>query len=577
MRATLVAVLVISASVLLFWRLDNVKLYRDEATTANWGRLMSENEDWLPWVVDNGQLLVQASDGHDVNSKLLPAMHSYLQFYTTAFSFKLFGTSVFAARLPFILCGAAALWILHRLGALLFGAGLRPFILPFLGLLSIHFLYAARVCRYYALVYLISTWLLLEFCRYLKDPSLAKERSFYFRIAIAGILLYESNYVSFGGMWGALTLFILLIDDQYLRRGFFMLSTGLALVLGTEFWILHSDFAANWPPVSNASEVQLYQRAFVSLGREFWRTVPFLFLLPATFYAAWHAGSAFSRPLKIGVGLSLLAAASPLFFSYTRGEILERTVLFSTLVVLWGVVPITLFALWKRSGRGVLAQAALLCGLVLLVSPLFTVILGQNEAKQRHYYQIIPATVLLGGLATATQFSNRRRTPLVILFAGLLIWPNLNFPVQGGHVVARQLRNDDSVNGPPIEFLSENVSAHETIAFYRNVKGMAIYFHLPDLKWVGLLDSDVPHNRQFRKWLPADQFDDYPYIDWYVVWSNKGKSPKRLTKEHKLVWEHRFTRRKSWWDRDRPNRSEEYKVYHRIEPTEATATPKIAR
>ena len=134
MRAALVTVLVISASVLLFWRLDNVNLYRDEATTANWGRLMSENGAWLPWVVDNGQLLVQASDGHDVNSKLLPAMHSYLQFYVTAFSFKLFGTSVFAARLPFVLCSAAALWILHRLGVLLFGTGLRSFIFPFLGL-----------------------------------------------------------------------------------------------------------------------------------------------------------------------------------------------------------------------------------------------------------------------------------------------------------------------------------------------------------------------------------------------------------------------------------------------------------
>ena len=280
MRTTLTTALLISASILLFWRLDSVKLYRDEATTANWGRLMSENATWLPWVADKGQLIVQASDGHDVNSYLLPAMHSYLQFYTTAISFNLLGTSVFSARLPFVLCGAAALWVLYRIGVLLFGPGMRSLILPSLGLFSIQFLYAARVCRYYVLVYLISTWILLEFCRYLKNPLIAKKWPFYFRIALAGTLLYASNYVSFIGMWTALTIFIFLINDRHLIKGFLTLSAGLAVVLGTEFWILHLDFTTRWPPPSDVNRWQLYKQAFLSVGQEFWRTIPLLFLLP---------------------------------------------------------------------------------------------------------------------------------------------------------------------------------------------------------------------------------------------------------------------------------------------------------
>ena len=563
MRAALAALVVASTLFLLFWRLDNVKLFRDEATTANWGRLMAENGTWLPWTTDGDQLVVQAADGHDVNSKMLPAMHTYLQFYVAAASFKLLGTNAFTARLPFALCGAAALWVLYRLGVLLFGTGWRPFLLPVLGLLSIDFLNASRVSRYYVLVYLIAAWLLLQLCRYLKNPALAGDRGFYARLAAAGVLLYEANYVSFGGIWCALGLFVLLLGDRRLLRGFFALSGVLAVVLGLEFWVLHSDFAAKWPPESNRTIIEIYERALFSRGRDFWRTVPLLLLLPAAFHAAWRSGPTLSRPIKAAMGLSLLVALSPLFFPYTRRELSELPPAFWVLAVLWVVVPGTLFVLWRRSQRGVLAQAALLGGLVLLVSPLFTTALGKDEAKQRHYYQIIPAAVLLGGLATSALSGAGRRVPAALLFGGLLIWPNLTLPVKGGRVVARQLQDDDSVNGPLVDFLRENVRPHEKVAFYRNVKGMAIFFHLPDLNWVALLDSDVPHNRQFRGRLPDDQFDDYPDVDWYVVWSARGKRPKGLTPAYRLVWEHSYIRRKDWWNRDRPDRSDKYEVYYR--------------
>ncbi len=563
MRAALAALVVASTLFLLFWQLDNVKLFRDEATTANWGRLMAENGTWLPWTTDGDQLVVQAADGHDVNSKMLPAMHTYLQFYVAAASFKLLGTNAFTARLPFALCGAAALWVLYRLGVLLFGTGWRPFLLPFLGLLSIDFLNASRVSRYYVLVYLIAAWLLLQLCRYLKNPALAGDRGFYARLAAAGVLLYEANYVSFAGMWCALGLFVLLLGDRRLLRGFFALSGVLAVGLGLEFWVLHSDFAAKWPPESNRTIIEIYERALFSRGRDFWRTVPLLLLLPAAFHAAWRSGPTLSRPIKAAMGLSLLVALSPLFFPYTRRELSDLPPAFWVLAVLWVVVPGTLFVLWRRSQRGVLAQAALLGGLVLLVSPLFTTALGKDEAKQRHYYQIIPAAVLLGGLATSALSSAGRRVPTAVLFGGLLIWPNLTLPVKGGRVVARQLQDDDSVNGPLVDFLRENVRPHEKVAFYRNVKGMAIFFHLPDLNWVALLDSDVPHNRQFRERLPDDQFDDYPDVDWYVVWSARGKRPKGLTSAYRLVWEHSYIRRKDWWNRHRPDRSDKYEVYYR--------------
>ena len=199
MRNVLAVLLVLLSAFLLFWRLDGVPLWRDETTTANWGRLMAESGVWIPRVFDGEQLIVQAADGHDVNSHLLPAMQSWLQFYVSAVGFKLLGVSTWSARAPFALLGAATLFVLYRVGVVLFGGGVRPLMLPSIGLLSIYFLYAARSSRYYVLILLAAALLLLEMCRYLREPERAASRAFYLRLGVYGAMLYLSNYVAFAG------------------------------------------------------------------------------------------------------------------------------------------------------------------------------------------------------------------------------------------------------------------------------------------------------------------------------------------------------------------------------------------
>jgi len=163
-RRLLTLLLVVVSAVLLFWRLDGALLWRDEATTANWARLMAESGSWLPHVFDGRQLIVQSDDGHDASSKLLPAMQSWLQFYVSAAFFGVLGVSEFSARLPYAIFGAIALGLLYRAGILLFGPGVRPLMLPALAVTSVHFLNAARQSRYYAIVVAAACWLLLEFC-----------------------------------------------------------------------------------------------------------------------------------------------------------------------------------------------------------------------------------------------------------------------------------------------------------------------------------------------------------------------------------------------------------------------------
>ncbi len=572
MRRVLSVLLVAVAAVLLFWRLDGCMLWRDEATTANWGRLMAESGVWLPRVFDGRQLIVQASDGHDFNSKLLPAMQSWGQFYVSAVGFKLLGVSDLTARLPFAVLGALSLFVLYRIGVLLFGTGLQPFLLPYLAVLSIYFLFAARQGRYYIMVVLAASLLLLEFCRYLRERRTAGERSFYVKVGLWGLLLYFANYVSFAGVWAALTVFVLTTRDWRLMRGFFLLTAGMGVFLGLEFWLLHAEFASRWPPPEPVSNWQLYRSALTGGGSNFWRAVPLGLLLPAAFYLFWRRVERPTNLMLLGTTTAAVVAWSPVLFSFDRADVdLASDPLFWAGALVSLTIPGTLFFCWQRVRQpGLWARAALLATLILVLSPLLTIAIGKNKAQFRHYTQTIPATILLGAVATAGVARSSSGRWGSALFLGLLIWPNLDFNVGScDQVVERQFFRDHSYNEPLIGFLRARVRAGEKVAFFRNVKGMMAYFQMPQMHWVALLDSENPYNQKYRGILPDDQFDDYDGVDWYVVWDPRGESPRGLSGAYERVWECTFRYRQSFWDRQQP-RERSYEVYRRRPAGSAT-------
>ena len=96
-----------------FWRLDGSRLWRDEASTANWARAMVQNNSWVPKVWDGQQLMVHGADGHDFDENFIPMMQSWGQFYVCALAFKLFGVSTFTARLLFALFSAMAAIVMY--------------------------------------------------------------------------------------------------------------------------------------------------------------------------------------------------------------------------------------------------------------------------------------------------------------------------------------------------------------------------------------------------------------------------------------------------------------------------------
>jgi len=177
---------------------------------------------------------------------------------------------------------------------------------------------------------------------------------------------------------------------------------------------------------------------------------------------------------------------------------------------------------------------------------------------------VLPAALVLIGILGERVWTLAGKRFGIAYFAFALLWPNLNFHHNWcEHAVERQLTKDTTCNEPIVDFLRSNVKPGETVAFHRNVQGMMAYFNLPDLKWVALLDSDEPRNKQRRGLLPDYVFDDWEGADWYVVWDNRGVPPKKLTDQYRLVWEHTYVNPKSWWDWDIPNRILGYKVYRR--------------
>ena len=351
MRKALSGFLIALAAFLLLWRLDSIPLWRDEATTANWGRLMAESGVWVPRVFDGEQLIAQAADGHDFNSKLLPAMHSWLQFYVAGIGFKLLGVGTFTARLPFVLIGGACLFVLYRIGQTLFD-GLWAFLPPSLALLSIHFLSPARQGRYYILVVLFSSLLLLEFCRYLRDPGRAAQRSFYLRLGVCGALLYLSNYVSFAGTWASLGIFVLFLGDRRLLRGFVTVSGILVVMLGFEFWMLHSEFVASWPPAGSRSYWDLFRSGLTSRVRDYWRMIPFVLLLPTASYLFFRRTRVSSPATTGALLLAALLALSPLLLLYGSSEVARLGAGgFWTLTGLCVAIAALLLWRWGRVGR----------------------------------------------------------------------------------------------------------------------------------------------------------------------------------------------------------------------------------
>lgn len=638
----MIALFIVVCAAVLFWRLDSTVLWRDETTTANWARTMVEQGSLIPKVFDGKTLSAQGFDAHDFNSSLTPGMQGWLQFYVTALSFKLFGVSTFTARLPLALLGIVAAGVMWAIGRRLYGNNLYALVFPTIALFSIWFLNIYRQSRYYGLVFLFSALIFYEFVRYLQDRELATKLSWYLRVSLWSAGVYCSHYLGFAGLYASLCLFVLLAGDRTLLRRWIAMTSILVVIFGAEFFAFHFDFASNWSSATQpweAAPPSLMERIEAARrmhDEEMMRMLPLLFLVPGLFFAVGRKEGPLSgylplAPVALCVACGLITVFTRGFEYYplvVAGMILvvavagyaylrlrvkpveeqEKARIQWYLPVLMGgalvmglavshvpenqllylfsevlAVGLLIYAILRFRAKGnqlipTEHGVVLLAILVLVVSIIVVVGIGLEKAYARYYYQVLMASNVLAAFV-CVELLKRRKEVGAIFLGGCLLWPNIAFNIgANAMVVERQLTASQEVDVPAVEFLRANAQPGDRFVVYRNVQGMMLHFYLPELHWVGQLDSRHPDATRYRNRLPDTAYDDVQDVHWYIVWDNRNITPKGLDDRYELVYEREYEYPMSWWEKTRGVRDvRKWSFYKRKDltrgPYPATAPP----
>lgn len=199
--------LYMGAAWLIFKNLGDQTLRLDEARTALLARHILKRG--LP-AVDDGDR-PPCFTAVEYNRDGLSVLHTWLQYYLAALSFRLFGQSAATARLSFALFGLLAIGMAQRLAADIAAGALVPFITAVLLATSVSFLLMVRQARYYALAFFFQAATLWAFLHSLSAPGTGS----LFLLAICGLLLYYSDWALWVTTVSATAVYYLLLDFSW--------------------------------------------------------------------------------------------------------------------------------------------------------------------------------------------------------------------------------------------------------------------------------------------------------------------------------------------------------------------------
>lgn len=339
--------------------LGSPMLWQDEAQTALVARTILEHG--VPLGFDGTNHFSQEL-GKEYAAGYVWRWHTWLSFYATAASFALFGTTTFAARLPFALCGALCAGLCFETARVLWRDRAAAVIAGGACALSVPFLLFSRQCRYYTLAALLSLLALRAYASL--DAPARWPRWSLFGAAFA---LFHTHYVYCATLLAGLGLHALLFRRTSLRA---VAAVGLGVAVSNAPWIA---WFAGVRPGGDA-----YLASVLDAGKLLRFSVEYLELLAEQFFPLWllaipaglwlwsrRAGDAGTPAPAVveGVGLIvcfalasvlLLAALSPLLFYRYLAPVAPP------LFVLTGLL---IGRLWRRSrGLGAAAAAALVLG-----------------------------------------------------------------------------------------------------------------------------------------------------------------------------------------------------------------------
>ena len=240
---------------LTIWHLGSLLMWGDEAFRGLMGQSVLAKGYPNHW---NGFQFIE-SGASWVISTLFPGKYvsvagSWLQYYSIAFSFLIFGVSTLSARLPFWLSGIGVILVLYRFRHLFPKPDLTFLIASFLLVSNVTFLIYARLAEYYMLgilLVLLSSLLFLDIIRDREGFSLKK----LFALFVVNQLLVHDHIPSFLALfliqnlsflyilatnkkWNKIMIFVYFIVSTILSYGAYRLyqSSETGAVFTKIFW-----------------------------------------------------------------------------------------------------------------------------------------------------------------------------------------------------------------------------------------------------------------------------------------------------------------------------------------------------
>ena len=253
-ESVLIGFLTALAAVLLFANLGNHYLWQDEAETA----LVSRT------ILSHG--LPKGYDGKNFFSQIGPVSygpdylwiwHTWLPFYLTALSFKMFGVGTFTARLPFAVFGVATVpvfyWFAKSVCKNAKTAGLAAVLL----VLSVSFLLLARQARYYSLIPFFS---LLALQGYMMVR--AGRRGGSPLLFFSALLLFHCNFLFCATVLVTVVLHAAVFERQRVVRVFVLCALVAGLCMPWLIWVSKMRY-------SDLFSYRFFNRAFWAFTGEY--------------------------------------------------------------------------------------------------------------------------------------------------------------------------------------------------------------------------------------------------------------------------------------------------------------------
>ncbi len=255
-------------AVLLLSNLGNGRLWQDEAETAVLGRNILH--DGYPSAFDgvnrlNPSLPVQAGSAW--------TYHTWLPMYAAAASFLVAGPTTAAARFPFALMGAAAIWLGYLAARRLTGDRTVARLTTFLLVTSVPFLLHMRQCRYYAPAVLFTLWSVLAYWRFIRLRPWAVAE-----LICAGVLLFHAEHGAFAPVFLALGIHHIFTQKGRIqrRRG---ITAAVILLALTVPWVIYLHAEQHHRAFALREISHHFQFYFRQINRFLFPIVPWILLL----------------------------------------------------------------------------------------------------------------------------------------------------------------------------------------------------------------------------------------------------------------------------------------------------------